>query len=245
MEERSTFALERTSSPLYRQAAEVLRKKILTGEFPPGSALPSERDLSEMLGVSRIPIREALKALEYVGIVQQVRGKGVIVQTTDPGMVFSKIGPFLAPPSVKTLEDLFDIRILIEQYSARLAAEKATPEDVERLARIADEASNPAANESEVEEDSNLFHLAIAEIAGNSIAVVCWHFFSELLGASRRTTLGSEESRQISTEYHRNLVDAIRNHDGDRAASLMREHLENARSKLRVAQAAEGNPQGS
>ena len=98
MSDTATPALHRESDTLYRQIAEIWREKIVTGEYKPGDALPSERDISESLGVSRIPVREAMKSLEYLGIVKQVRGKGVFVQKTDPGEVLAKIGPFLAPP---------------------------------------------------------------------------------------------------------------------------------------------------
>lgn len=92
MSDTATPALHRESDTLYRQIAEIWREKIVTGEYKPGDALPSERDISESLGVSRIPVREAMKSLEYLGIVKQVRGKGVFVQKTDPGEVLAKIG---------------------------------------------------------------------------------------------------------------------------------------------------------
>ena len=82
MSDTATPALHRESDTLYRQIAEIWREKIVTGEYKPGDALPSERDISESLGVSRIPVREAMKSLEYLGIVKQVRGKGVFVQKT-------------------------------------------------------------------------------------------------------------------------------------------------------------------
>lgn len=79
--------LSRESEPLYRQAAEILRDRILKGEYPPGTMIPSERELGNSLGISRIPIRDAIKSLQYIGIVNQVKGKGVVVQKLDPGQV--------------------------------------------------------------------------------------------------------------------------------------------------------------
>ena len=70
MSDTATPALHRESDTLYRQIAEIWREKIVTGEYKPGDALPSERDISESLGVSRIPVREAMKSLEYLGIVK-------------------------------------------------------------------------------------------------------------------------------------------------------------------------------
>ena len=80
MSETTTPALHRESDTLYRQIAEIWREKIVSGEYKPGDALPSERDISESLGVSRIPVREAMKSLEYLGIVNQAfNGKNVIL----------------------------------------------------------------------------------------------------------------------------------------------------------------------
>ena len=128
--------LSRESEPLYRQAAEILRDRILKGEYPPGTMIPSERELGNSLGISRIPIRDAIKSLQYIGIVNQVKGKGVVVQKLDPGQVLAKVGPFLASPGLKTLIDLLDIRIAVEQVSVREAARKGTPEDFDELSRL-------------------------------------------------------------------------------------------------------------
>lgn len=79
----SKIELDRNNKTLYGQIADILRERIMSGEFKPGDILPSERELAEEMQVSRIPVREAMKSLEYLGVVKQIRGKGVLVQTAD------------------------------------------------------------------------------------------------------------------------------------------------------------------
>ena len=177
--------LSRESEPLYRQAAEILRDRILKGEYPPGTMIPSERELGNSLGISRIPIRDAIKSLQYIGIVNQVKGKGVVVQKLDPGQVLAKVGPFLASPGLKTLIDLLDIRIAVEQVSVREAARKGTPED-----------------------------------------------FDELLKISRSVVHLTEAEKTQSYEEHEELLRALRMRDGDKAAAIMKAHLETTRREL-------------
>lgn len=76
----SKIELDRNNKTLYGQIADILRERIMSGEFKPGDILPSERELAEEMQVSRIPVREAMKSLEYLGVVKQIRGKGVLVQ---------------------------------------------------------------------------------------------------------------------------------------------------------------------
>ena len=183
--------LSRESEPLYRQAAEILRDRILKGEYPPGTMIPSERELGNSLGISRIPIRDAIKSLQYIGIVNQVKGKGVVVQKLDPGQVLAKVGPFLASPGLKTLIDLLDIRIAVEQVSVREAARKGTPED-----------------------------------------------FDELLKISRSVVHLTEAEKTQSYEEHEELLRALRMRDGDKAAAIMKAHLETTRRELAASHGA-------
>ncbi|MCG5030017.1 FadR family transcriptional regulator [Mesosutterella sp. OilRF-GAM-744-9] len=240
MQTKAQVHLDRDSTPLFRQTAEILRERILSGEYPPESILPSERELSESLGVSRVPVREAIKALEYVGIVKQERGRGVVVQRADPGAVFSKIGPFLAPLSVESILDLFDLRILIESYSAGLAARRATEADVRELRGYV-EASNAADIDVDARESAwAQFHRKVIAIGGNRMIQIVNSFFAEVQRYSFHLTLSTEARRRESIAFHGRICEAIAAHDEERAASLMREHLEGAKAELVREQKARG-----
>lgn len=88
----SKIELDRNNKTLYGQIADILRERIMSGEFKPGDILPSERELAEEMQVSRIPVREAMKSLEYLGVVKQIRGKGVLVQTADLSNILKVVG---------------------------------------------------------------------------------------------------------------------------------------------------------
>lgn len=173
-----------------------------------------------------------MKSLEYLGIVKQVRGKGVFVQKTDPGEVLAKIGPFLAPPDSATLSELFDLRILFEGYAAELAAKNRTESDLKTLQASLDLLNDSITDEKSAEEASHRFHQEIAVMAGNRLLIILWHFFAELLEASRRLTLWSPERREESLTFHQAIFDAIRDQRADDARSLMQRHLANAKLRL-------------
>lgn len=102
----SKIELDRNNKTLYGQIADILRERIMSGEFKPGDILPSERELAEEMQVSRIPVREAMKSLEYLGVVKQIRGKGVLVQTADLSNILKVVGP-PSPPSLRKSCSIF------------------------------------------------------------------------------------------------------------------------------------------
>lgn len=118
----SKIELDRNNKTLYGQIADILRERIMSGEFKPGDILPSERELAEEMQVSRIPVREAMKSLEYLGVVKQIRGKGVLVQTADLSNILKVVGPLVTTITPQILLNLFDFRLAIEPYGAAQAA---------------------------------------------------------------------------------------------------------------------------
>ena len=114
----SKIELDRNNKTLYGQIADILRERIMSGEIKPGDILPPERELAEEMQVSRIPVREAMKSLEYLGVVKQIRGKGVLVQTADLSNILKVVGPLVTTITPQILLNLFDFRLAIEPYGA-------------------------------------------------------------------------------------------------------------------------------
>ena len=224
--------LDRETRTLFKQTAEVLRKKIVSGEFPAGSPLPSERELSEMLHVSRVPVREALKALEYIGVVQQVRGKGVFVTTPNPVEFFEKIAPLLAAPGRETLPQLYEIRLLIESHAAAQAAIHATEEGLATLESFLLPDDCRSLGQEQVSIVSEGFHRAICQVSGNRISILFQTLSSELLRELTQATLWDPERCIASNRDHRAIFEAIRAGDPDRAAQAMSAHLEAAKKRI-------------
>lgn len=227
-EETHPIRLNKTSESFYTQIVDYWREMIATGALKDGDALPSERELAEMFDVSRVPVREALKVLEYLGFVKQIRGKGVFVQKADPENLFGTLGPMMTATS-EVLEDLFDVRLLLEPYAAKCAAEQATDEQLTRMQKHIEHMEDGIKTKQRVEETSFSFHTEVIRTSGNQVLLMITYFISELQRQSRYQTLWDMQHRHDAYDYHREIFEKIKNRDGEGAFQLMREHLIHAK----------------
>jgi DNA-binding GntR family transcriptional regulator len=185
--------------------AKLLRGRILSGDLQPGERL-NEVHLSERYGISRSPIREALQSLSGEGLVTFVAGKGAFVQEL----------------TADELRNLGEVREALETQAARLAAERATPEDLDELER------STSITADHGDEGPSSFHFVLFRVARNPRL--------ELIGSSTTSRLRLARSRSASdaarlvqaNAEHRDIVAAIRAGDADTAASLMRAHIRSA-----------------
>lgn len=197
---------------------------IRRGELRPGERLLEDR-LAEQLGVSRNPVREAIRALEHTGLVEVQHRRGAYVATLDP------------PRAV----DLLELRSAIEAFAARLAAARRTPEQLADIRRCFEEgqAAMQANDVVQAARAHRAFHLAIESAAANSylgVAVEPLRAQTELVFSTlvdRRGLIGWTEHVEILT--------AIEAGDGDRASEAARKHMSSVLDDLRrrVAELAE------
>lgn len=237
------FNLEAVSTQrLYRLIAEKIAQKIRSGEFPVGGRLPAERDLAEILQVSRSSVREALIALELSGYVEVRVGSGVYVTaprdsagSTAAGLadgdalpaiakIASDIGPF----------ELLEARLLIEPECAAFAAQKGTEEQLERIRDIQD-AMSAAGAPSHYD---RAFHAAIAAACGNSaLEAVVMHIWdlSEASPVYERLDQHFVGSKvwDLALLEHDRIADAILDRDPIRARHAMYAHLLAIMARLR------------
>ena len=209
---------------LYRQIADRIGALITSGEFPPGSRLPPERDLANQLRVSRTSVREALIALELGGLIDIRMGSGIYVKAPTPARTLSlargseDTGPF----------EQLRARWLIEGETAALAAKHGSSADIKSLRELNRKllASRP---EDRVPPD-RLFHVKIAESSGNSALALVVDFLwqlregSPLFAQIERHFHTPQLSRQ-TIDDHTMIVGAIAAHDGAAARRAMRAHL--------------------
>jgi len=199
---------------------DLLRGRIASGTYPGGTWL-REEEIATGAGVSRTPVREALHRLDAEGLVQLVRHRGALV-----------IGWTAAD-----LDDLFDLRIVLEGYSARRAAERRTDAQVIELRAQCDlmDERLPNADEVGLQQLATLsadFHAAVGRAAGNRQLValiptiVAQPFVSEAFHHHTRSDL------EHSFDHHREIVAAIEARDGDWAEAIMRAHLRHGRHSL-------------
>jgi|SRR5689334_10977502 GntR family transcriptional regulator, transcriptional repressor for pyruvate dehydrogenase complex len=206
-----------------RKLAETVAARILTAvrDQPAGTRLPTERQLTESLGVGRSTVREALNGLALIGVVEVRHGQGVFVaeRTTALPTVF-ELGTVEA-------RQLHEARAVIEIEIARLAALRRTPEQLEALeALLADHKADLDAGRPPVVQASR-FHLLLAEAADNAVlASVLRPYFRLMFERGPALYETAPAYARWELEQHRAIFDAVRDGDADRASTLMRAHVD-------------------
>ena len=236
--ERQVF----TASPIPRRkrsdlVVEQVRRWIVTNRMQPGDPLPREKDLIEMLGAGRSTVREALKALEFQGLVEIVPGSG-------GGARVSSIGAGTASDFLRNyfyFEDLswaqvYELREMIEPHVARSAAGHLSESQLDDLERsVATCAEGEPVNEAQrrAQRQAELdFHRILMAACPNPMIRFLGNFINDLLGdfAAYRDVIEpeGERFRQENLEAHRDLIDALRDGDTERAEALMHAHIHDA-----------------
>jgi DNA-binding FadR family transcriptional regulator len=211
---------------LYRHIADQLMQMIGSGDYPPGTRLPAERELAAQLGVSRPSVREALIALEVEGAVDVRGGAGVFVLRTRRNPSVDPLAPLPGP------FDLIRARWIIESECASLAASHATPEHLAGMKRALDDMRAATTHDEASLEADQRFHLTLAEASANSALVMV----TRQLWEARRGPLylqleshfsGTAIWRQAIDE-HAEILNAVVSRDSSAARNAMRRHMKNA-----------------
>ncbi len=216
------------SKRLYKQIADALEERIRSGIFAPGTYLPSERDLAQQMGVSRPSVREALIALEVMGLVEVRVGDGVLV--CDHRLPKADTGSENSP-----LEQL-QARMMLEGEVAALAAENATPEQLAALDASLLSMENVINDRTRFLQEDEHFHMAVVAASGSQtlIDLVGFLWAQRTLPVYRTFEghfTGAAEQTAVLQE-HRTIVEAIRAGNTRRARSAMRKHLERVRREF-------------
>lgn len=211
---------------LGEQVAAQLSDQIAEGRWKPGEKLPSESELCFAMNIGRSTLREALKALAFVGMVQMRPGEGTYV-IEGSGLLIERIMARGLLKTDKELQDVGEVRLLIEGESAALAAERAGPGDLEKLNALMEEmtASLTGAGREFVDLDVE-FHMAIAQGAGNQML---YELLSPIRGVLKEWISKSQELpgiKENAHQQHAKILAAIRRREPDKAKHAMRAHLQ-------------------
>lgn len=222
---------------LSEEAALRLEAMIRDGTFPQGTMLPSERELMKVFGVGRASIREALFALSRMGLVRLSNGERPRVTTPTPETLITELSGaarhFLSQPNGAAFFQ--DARALFEIGIARMAAARATDEDVERL-RAALEANGAARGDtSRFERTDVAFHYVLATIAKNPIMTAVHYALVEWLTSQRTLSLRVPGAEAGAYESHRRIFEGVAARDPEAAARAMEAHLKDVASLIRRA----------
>jgi GntR family transcriptional repressor for pyruvate dehydrogenase complex len=209
------------------EIVEQLRSLILTGQYPPGSKLPPERDLSKRLGVNRASLREALKKLEHLGLVRIRQGDGTRVTNfmeTGGIELVQHLLPLAGRNHPELIRDMLELRRIFGREIARLAAFRAGPDAVGRLVALAEKADG-AASPTEVFEIDFEFYVALTQIAGNTVMGLLINTVREGVRSYMPLLSNLTASPDTVRTHHRGLIDAISAKDPERAGKIADDHL--------------------
>jgi GntR family transcriptional repressor for pyruvate dehydrogenase complex len=207
-----------------------IKNQIKKGILKPGEKLPSERELASLLGISRASVREAIKALSFSGYLEVIQGKGTYI--LEIATQYDEIVNFFSEFSNYSLDYLMEARIMLEGEFARLAAANASQKEIDVIERVFNEICNSKDTNTFFVKDLQ-FHLTIAKATHNPIMNGLMKIIVEMLYKETQKIIKiSEDTRENTIETTRDLVQAIKQRDAEKAKELMSEHIRNIRVSL-------------
>lgn len=229
MDEKCFETIQSKASTLPERTAEQISKLIVEQHLTSKDKLPSEFELAELLNVGRGTVREGVKLLVARNVLEIRRGKGTYI-AQNPGEVPDPLGFIYYPDQFRLAMDLLEVRALVEPWVARIAAERAAPEDLKRLRETCSVVEQDILEERDHSENDVLYHVAIAKCTQNlvvpkliPIITYAIKLFVSLTGSSLKTE---------TVIVHREILDAICDQDGERASRAMTQHIEYNRLRL-------------
>jgi GntR family transcriptional regulator, transcriptional repressor for pyruvate dehydrogenase complex len=205
------------------QVFERLRDQVIARNWPPGSKLPSENQLSLDMGVSRASIREGIQQLSALGLVDTRQGEGSFVRDFSSEIYLNALFPLLALDETAVFHVL-EYRKVMEKGTVTLVVEKAGEDDIKRLEEAYAVMVRHKDDVAQFAKADLGFHLALAEASGNPIIAKINLIIRHILSVSMENivrTLGNQDG----LDYHRRILDAIEQRDAGLAERLMEEHV--------------------
>jgi GntR family transcriptional regulator, transcriptional repressor for pyruvate dehydrogenase complex len=216
------------SPRLSDKVAAQLLASIKSGQLTAGSRLPSERELGEQFGVSRTVIREAISSLAARGVIEVRSGSGVHVAAVNAAQVSEQMSLFLRGRGLIEYAKIHEVRTTLEIRTARLAAERATDEDIRELRESCDRMEALGTDVEKASLEDVEFHRILARATQNELFLVMLDSIGDVLLEIRRATLGVPGRLQEGVAFHRRILDRVAAHDVEGADLAMREHLADA-----------------
>lgn len=209
---------------VYEEVAKRIEGMILE-KLRPGDKLPAERELAEMFGVSRSSIRDAMRSLELVGLVEPRQGAGTVVREVSTDSLLTPLSNVIAHKR-QLVGDLLEFRKILEPPLAARAASRASADEMAELEEILHRQSEKLSRgDLAIEEDSE-FHYAIAMASRNTVVLKVLDVVMDLLRETRARSLQRKGRLQKSVAGHRRILAAIKKRDGAAAEAAMRQHLQ-------------------
>jgi GntR family transcriptional repressor for pyruvate dehydrogenase complex len=217
---------------LYEGAFAAIREYVVRERLRPGDALPSERQIQQQLGISRAPVREALRVLQSVGMIEARQGKGRFVKEMNLRPMVDAFVSHLELVDGESFNHLLGLRHIIELGAADLAAKERTPEDLAGMAAILGLMRERIDRQELVLEEDLGFHELLVRATHNPLLEQLYSCLTPFLVAVRE---GGELTAGVLDECltdHTAIYEAVRDRDAGLAIRLMQEHMESVRRQL-------------
>jgi GntR family transcriptional regulator, transcriptional repressor for pyruvate dehydrogenase complex len=225
---------------LYEEIVRQVIDKIKSGELKPGDRLPTERDLAVELNVSRTAIREALRSMELMGLIDSRVGGGTFIKEMTLENLMDPFAGILAK-NQRLIIELIEVRMLLEVEIAKLAARRINEKKIRAMEKTI------VSMEKEVAEGGlgligdNAFHQALANAAENLAMKSITRLCGDLMSSTRQAALEALPDKMIGVEQHKAIFEAVKAGREQEAGQLMLNHLETAYHNL-LSQGQAGEP---
>jgi len=223
------------SNKVSEHIIEQIRKAILEGRLKPGDRLPPERKLMEDFAVSKATLREAMRSLEVLGFLEIRKGAngGAFVTEVDLKKARDCFSNFLHFKNL-SLEDLAEVRLLLESYVAEKAARSITGDDLKRLKKLNEESDYVLRHETPFESRKNEieFHRIIGSVAANPILMFILDFVENLLMDTKEILQPGKEFSKKVLNAHKRIYTALLERDGKKVRAEMIRHVQEVEKDL-------------
>lgn len=221
-----------SSTRIYEEISEQIKNAIYSRKLLPGDKLPSERELAERFHTSRVSVREALRALEHLGLVLIKRGAqgGAFIAEVQSAPVTASLTMMLRLGST-SIHHLTEARVLLEPDIARMAAKRAARSDIEQLAALITEQERALRSTSSRYYDLK-FHRLVAEASKNPVLALVMNSVADLIVEAISSLHLTLDVRRHVTEFHRQVFRAIQNRDGEKAYDMMFRHVVDVQRRI-------------
>ncbi|MFC0473271.1 FadR/GntR family transcriptional regulator [Halalkalibacter kiskunsagensis] len=213
---------------VYLEVIKQINQIINEDQLVSGDKLPSERELSDRLDVGRSSVREALRALELLDLIETRRGEGTYIKSFGSYRLVEIVLSFLLKDK-NARQDLTETRRIIELEALKLACERITNESVRQLGQFIIRAKEEWSHGDLPVEEDYLFHKTIVESCQNRLLLNLWVSLVEYNKVAIARSLQREGRMPVSLSEHEEIFDALKNRDCKRATMAMKQHLENSR----------------
>lgn len=212
---------------VHHYVVEQIQQQIHNGDLKRGDKLPSERDLTEQMQVSRSSVREALRVLEVTGLIESRQGEGNYISGAFENAFFEPLSAMFTLNHGKP-RDLFELRSIIEIQACGLAAERITDEQIEELDQVLSNFLNADSEEEKVKYDIMIHH-CIAEITDNVLLINMLQIISMMIErfieTNREKILENPQNGDMLIESHKEIVEAVKSRDPLQAQYAMKKHM--------------------